>query len=220
MSSLVEELQRDALNGDVDISDLLRKAYVVATKLKLEQFREWCSLELNGYDDFIPGYRRIVGTLRVWNPYNGWIPFMTDDSELVDQLRTHLAPNPIAELQQFASSSTGHLIVRFSPELQYALASGMRSPLEVTLHIGTPSIYKILDAVRNTILDWSLKLEEDGILGEEMSFSPNEKKRASKNSDELQSIVNFNIGTMVNSSLQHDSPGAKQRNQSVRVRRK
>jgi hypothetical protein len=51
MTSLVEELQKDALNSSVSVLDLLRKALVVATKLNIDEFKEWIELELKGYSD-------------------------------------------------------------------------------------------------------------------------------------------------------------------------
>lgn len=38
--------------------------------------------------------------------------------------------------------------------------------------------YRILSTVRNKILDWALLLEESGIIGEGMTFSDEEKKKA------------------------------------------
>ena len=48
MSSLVEELQRDALDSKIYVSDLLRKSLVVATKLNLADFSKW--VEWNSTD--------------------------------------------------------------------------------------------------------------------------------------------------------------------------
>jgi hypothetical protein len=45
-----------------------------------------------------------------------------------------------------------------------------------------------MDGVRNTILDWTLKLEADGVLGEGMTFSNDEKKAVMK------SETNYHIG--------------------------
>ena len=62
MSSLIEELQRDALDSSVQVADLLRKALVVATKLKLDEFRQWAERELEGYDKVdLPSYREFYG---------------------------------------------------------------------------------------------------------------------------------------------------------------
>jgi len=41
MSSLVDELQRDALNPGVGVSDLLRKAKTIAVKLDLPALAAW-----------------------------------------------------------------------------------------------------------------------------------------------------------------------------------
>ena len=48
MPSLVEELQRDALNA-AKMSDLLRKAKAIAVKLEFPELEEWVEHELNGY---------------------------------------------------------------------------------------------------------------------------------------------------------------------------
>lgn len=51
MSKIVIELQQDALKSNFDIMCLLRKAYLVAKKLKLKEFEEWITNEFNGYED-------------------------------------------------------------------------------------------------------------------------------------------------------------------------
>ena len=76
MAKLVLELQRDAMAESCSVSDLLRKAMVVAKKLRIPDFELWVSHELNGYPPGaeIPKYREVVGDVEAWNPYNGWIP--------------------------------------------------------------------------------------------------------------------------------------------------
>lgn len=49
MAKIVIELQHEALKSDFDIMNLLRNAYLVARKLKLQEFEEWIKDELNGY---------------------------------------------------------------------------------------------------------------------------------------------------------------------------
>jgi hypothetical protein len=44
------ELQRDALERSIAVSDLLRKALVVSRKLGIDSIQEWLNSELNGYD--------------------------------------------------------------------------------------------------------------------------------------------------------------------------
>ena len=82
MSSLVQDLQREALNSSVPVSDLLRKASIVARKLHIRDFEGWIMLELKGYSeqDEVPGYRIISGQMRVWNPYRGHQPLIVSQS--------------------------------------------------------------------------------------------------------------------------------------------
>jgi hypothetical protein len=73
MLPLVLQLQADALNSDVSVSDLLLKAKVVATKLDLTDFLQWIEHELNGYTDKneVPMYRKIRGRAQAYNTYYG-----------------------------------------------------------------------------------------------------------------------------------------------------
>jgi hypothetical protein len=57
MASLIEELQHGALDSNVRVGDLLRKAKAIAIKLDLPEFEKWVENELNGYpSDTVPGY--------------------------------------------------------------------------------------------------------------------------------------------------------------------
>ncbi len=56
MSSLVEELQKDAFNHDIKITEFLHKCLVVATKLKQGDLTEWIRQELDGYGEAEDGH--------------------------------------------------------------------------------------------------------------------------------------------------------------------
>ena len=70
MGGIVIELQREALDEKISIESLIRKAYLVAKKLKLKEFEEWLNQEQNGYKKEIPEYRNITGEIKAWNPYD------------------------------------------------------------------------------------------------------------------------------------------------------
>lgn len=59
----------------------------------------------------------------------------------------------------------------FPHELQRDLSSSFGFQTEVMLFVQYVAIVGIIDAVRTIILNWALKIEEDGIVGEEMSFT-------------------------------------------------
>ncbi len=82
MSSLILELQREALSPSVSVINLLRKALVVANELDIKEFQEWIELETYGYiNSSIPGYRTTRGQMRGWNPFHQWQPIIVQESK-------------------------------------------------------------------------------------------------------------------------------------------
>jgi hypothetical protein len=63
-------------------------------------------------------------------------------------------------------------------------------------------LHGIVDAVRPALLDWALKLEGQGILGENFSFSEKDRQAASH--------IVFNIGSMSNSQIQAGTTNSQQ----------
>lgn len=100
MSSLLEELQRESYESRVDITTLLRKAYIVARKLKINEFQRWIDNELNGYnlDDEIPEYRDIGGVVKAYDLRSSWVPAIFDNYLLYNQLNHRRSGQLITEL--------------------------------------------------------------------------------------------------------------------------
>lgn len=210
MSGLVLELQKDALDKKVDVSDLLRKAMVVSKKLGVSEIQSWIEQELSGYssdESSIPGYREVTGSVRVYNPYHGWQPLHFENAALGEGLSKRKISQAIGELVVFATDkNSSDLQVPFNQHTKNYLMKQMGVPLEPTLIVSDASIFGILDAVRTEVLNWALELESKGIIGDGMSFSTEEKKVASQ----VTYQITNNIGSMQNSQLQQDSAGAYQ----------
>jgi len=209
MSSLVEELQRDALDSKITVSDLLRKSLVVATKLNLADFRKWVECELNGYgkDEGLPDYRLIRCQVQSTNPFDGRkIPWKFPTSDLEEKVSRRRIVQSVASIEELVSGGRGaELMLPFSAEMQTVLMRHCDDPSPpVPYTVVQPSqLHGILDAVRNAILTWSLRLESDGIMGDGMSFSPKEKEIASEQAASLRPVVNYiAIEHMENSSIQ------------------
>ena len=182
MTSLVEELQREALDPKVGVADLLRKALVVATKLNLRKFRSWVEKELNGYTNGdVPDYRVIIGNVRVINPFRGYIPFICPDPKLTRIISTHNERCPLGTLQELVDRGESEYTIDFHPEMRNLLMQGQDYPMIPQLLIARSAYVGVIETVRNEVLTWSLKLEADGIIGLGMSFSPHEKQLASSN---------------------------------------
>lgn len=182
MSSIVIDLQDEILSSDCDIVQILRRAHVIAVKLGLKEFDQWISYELNGYPNWnaCPDYRRIRGTLKAFNPYHGWIPVIVPDSKIEKMICEKMVPKSISEIITLCENAQNGLISSFSGEQLELLnqLSDLPLPMRYALHISTASVMDIIEKVKNTILEWTLKLEEEGVLGEGMRFSDKEKQTA------------------------------------------
>lgn len=209
MSGIVLELQREALDKTVHVSDLLRKSLLVARKLKVNDFESWILSELNGYpnNSSIPEYRWLYGEIKVFNPYNGaWLPIMFQESqsEIYLSLTKRPCNQAIVEIDNLISKTkNGHLGMPFSTEIQAKLMKSINyfeSP--PVLIVPESQLHGIIDTVRTTIIEWALRLEEEGIMGENLSFSDEDRKAASH--------IVINVGSMSNSQIQADTSRSQQ----------
>lgn len=182
MSSIVLDLQAELLSSASDIVGILRKAHVIAYKLGLTDFDKWISCELNGYkdgDDF-PEYRIIRGTVKALNPYRGWVPVHIPEKELDTLISTTHITNSVSEIIELRAQGNTTLLTEYTgaqlAELNEMIL--MPLPMRYALHYSAAQIYDIIEKVKNTILEWTIKLEAEGILGENLQFNVREKEAA------------------------------------------
>jgi len=182
MSSIVLELQNEITIQNCDIVNILRRSHVIAIKLGLADFDKWITDELNGYSDqnTIPDYRKVRGVLKAFNPYNGWIPTLIQDADFERMICEKKISNSVTEIITLCEASENGLMSEFTGD-QLALFNKMFDsplPMRYALHIPTTAVYDIVEKVKNTILEWTLKLESEGIIGENMTFTDIEKANA------------------------------------------
>ena len=194
--TLVHDLQRQALDPNIPVSNLLRIAYAVAVKLSLTDFEHWINNELNGYDDEedLPKYRFITGFMRSYNPCYGWLDVMVSDKRLAGALEHLSIVEKISEVEKLAEAKE-EIYRQLPPEMAISFARknyGMRA----AIFLGKQQLHGIVDSVRNKILNWALLLEKKGVLGEEMTFSETERSAAQNIT-----INNF-VGSVANAPVQ------------------
>lgn len=196
-SSLVLELQALAQSGSTDLSELLRRAKVVAVKLDLKEPLIWIDHELNGYPDkaALPTYRQVPSELRMKNPFHGLVPIQF---EKADWVWKHFSSSPLrqslGEIVELASGEGTQLHgVLSPPELELLSKLGCDVHLPIVRVIPKNTVAAILDAVRNQVLNWSLELERQGILGEGMTFTTDERQKALTST----TVNHINYGLMV-----------------------
>lgn len=165
--------------------DLQKEAYdsksnVVARKLKLEEFGNWVNEELNGYQSYekTPEYRNVCGQLKARDLYRGGlIPVLINDPKYADIITNRKLVQPVSEIESYVGKK-GNILVTFPVGQREILSKAIGTETEYFLEVSKNQIGSIVDNVRNIVLEWSLKLEEEGILGEGMSFSKEEKEKA------------------------------------------
>ncbi len=194
MTGLIEEIQRNALDENVPIDSLLRRVKLAAGKLQLNDLDKWVDQELNGYSGELPPYRQVSGQVSAWNPYHGWIPVHIGHSELDDAISSAPIRESISSLQDLVDNKTG------SP-LHFPVPSGIVADLNkimsgqtarMVVQLPRGHIVNILGTVRNMALDWAVKMEQQGVRGENLSFGKEEKNHARK------AMTEINIGNIEN----------------------
>ncbi|RZF21155.1 hypothetical protein DAY19_14350 [Halobacteriovorax vibrionivorans] len=212
MSSIVRELQLDAVSNKVSISELLRKALLVATKLKQVEFIEWLNHELNGYPidsrEGFPMYRQVRGVVKAFNPYHGAQQVFFENEKEGELYSTRFCSQSVPELDHLLSNAepNGVFEMKFSDTTVKMLMEKIGFDLVSSLHVESSALFKILDSIRNTILRWSLKLEEDGVLGENLSFSKDDQRKVETAS---YNITNF-LGPIMGSQIQQGTHSSSQ----------
>lgn len=179
MASIVLDLQKEILSPNCDIVNVLRKAHLIAVKLKLSDFDQWIQYELNGYPDkeSCPEYRKVRGTLKYFNQYYGWYPIIIPNNEIEKLICERKMSNSISEIVSLSDSPENNLIAELSGGESAFLDKhcNMLIPQRYALHISSTAVKDIEEKVKNAILEWTLKLEEERIVGENMMFTEKEK---------------------------------------------
>ncbi|TWB73346.1 hypothetical protein FBZ87_105267 [Nitrospirillum amazonense] len=200
MNSLVLQLQAAAMDSETLIADLLRKAKIVSVKLDLTDVREWIDHEMNGYPDLnnLPEYRILFGKLKAWNPYRGWIPAIINDQRIEDIVSKFQANDAISVIEDTVRrTEDGAGYVAYSPnqQQQIVLSDMFNFQTQFQVHIPISAAIRLLDAVRNRILDWSLSLEKAGVLGIGMHFTLKEREAVREMSGNTYNITG-NVGIL------------------------
>jgi hypothetical protein len=187
--NLVNELQVSAERDDV--LTVLRRAKRLASKLDVSTINDWIRCETDGYgdSDTLPSYRKIkatvvlvaqtpiplgfnqVGTGSLDLP--GWPPV---DQNIYDSMVQ------VVEAMRTARENNRHVGLSL-PEGAEQLIRQHLHPLvsrnsTLCLRVNAAQFMAIPETVKNVVLDWALELERKNVLGENQSFSPQEKQAA------------------------------------------
>lgn len=213
MAKMVLDLQQACLDEKVSCYNLLLRAYAIAEKLNIKDMAKFCTNEINGYydidDKIIPLYRKIhvnaeayKETAKRWEPISFPAGSPWSMSIIVES---------IAEIEKLDQSKREMLEVRLNYDEQLAIYQiiDMPKPLHVRQIFMAAKVTSILQIVRKLILDWALKLEKEGILGENLVFSSEEQSKV-KDVPSIQIIINGNVSNSNLSGILNNSVSSVQ----------
>lgn len=182
---------------------------MVARKLQLRDFENWISLEQNGYKETPPDYRIIGGELQAWNPYQGWIPVVIQ-GKMSNIFNKVPMSHPIATIAEAYNGSKGSIAFSVSEELTEFLNNNTNSfQTKFRFYSTKIELKKIISAVRNRILEWSILLEENKIIGNGLTFTDTEMK-AARESPVINNYTNIFHSTSENTQIQQGGNGNQQ----------
>ncbi|WP_373954932.1 hypothetical protein QNN95_16055 (plasmid) [Exiguobacterium acetylicum] len=207
MESIVLELQREIINKSTNAVDLLRKAMLVAQKLQVKEFEEWVHFELNGFIDLssVPNYREVVGQVEMFDSITGWNTIIFEDERIVNLANRQKLGLRMSEIQSLLSGKSSLFSINMVPALNQLLSKVVGEVTEYRLSIPRHQIEKIQDSVKNIILDWTIKLERDGIMGEGFSFSEEEKKEATKHNYNVNNFFGNAADIQIQQNVEHST---------------
>jgi hypothetical protein len=172
MGFAIYELQKAILDPNQSLTQLLRQTKLIASKLNLQDVEQWVDCELRGYPENIypPSYR-IATTmyLEVHNPVRGWQ--FAGNVEI---------PIPMAKsITEIENLSRDELAVTVLPDqIPVRNSLGQVSNRPQRLILAGAQFKTIVEAVRDELLQWTVKLEKKGVKGEAMNFDEKEKQLA------------------------------------------
>ncbi len=171
--SLLEEIQRAAVESSSDLGTILRRCKVLAARLESRPLEEWLLWESNGYpaDAKLPDYRIWGMTLKghFSGPFgsglrNAPIPSICIPEDIRESVTTYSCSQSVSSLEQsLASNTEGTLHVDLG-DLNVLLGSGVyqgNNCLQAWGEFGVGNILEALNAVRNRILDFALAIEKE-----------------------------------------------------------
>ena len=197
---LLDEIRDDLVNESVGLSNTLRKAKILASRLGVSEFRDWLHFELNGYpdEDKTPQYRRFrpvnMGTFH--GPLqsqmkNVVLPTYNLPDWVRDFAENFVFLEGVGHLEGIVAADSDSFRRRWPQELlmvarKYINLSGEMVLVDAEQPLPIHVVSGIIDKIKNVLLDFILDLQENEVAPEEME-SDTETRQVVRN------LFEFNI---------------------------
>lgn len=168
--SLLEEIQKEAVDADSDLGALLRKCRVLAARLGSQPLEDWLIWESNGYPDDVevPDYR--IWTLQLMGHFSGLcgsglknapIPLICLPEKVRDRFKNYKCRQSIASIEQMLKKEHDGIFHVTTGDLSVVLGDKVyagQNCIQAWAYFSVGNPLELLNAVRNRILDFSLAI--------------------------------------------------------------
>lgn len=168
---LLSDIQRDALDSGVPLSDTLRKLIALGGESGSVELREWASRELRGYvgsDVELPGYRKVGAVIKV-DAVTGnmqirgqqWSP-----RDFPEGIRDHIGESVplgqgVGEIEALAAEAAKRGSINLTlPEaatvarlIDHEVGDPFQHIMAIYWDVSAPAIAGALDAIRTTLVE-------------------------------------------------------------------
>lgn len=171
--SLLREIQNDAVNSNVKVSDLLRKCKILAYRLGNIDFKNWVEYELNGYPkdlEELPEYR-VLNNVNSKGHFSGAfgsglrnadVPTYNLPKDLQESLSKANFYSPIATLENLANGDSSVVTQDWKPLVVAHYGDGMYDGyvcMQAWKIIPTSFVIGVVDTIKTKILNFALEIE-------------------------------------------------------------
>ena len=134
---------------------------------------------------------------------------MTDDrlNALLTYQKIRMSISSLKNIYDNSDNNT--FKIQFNGSINQNLSELCDFETKFALILGSNQIYCMIECIRNIILDWSIKLETSGIIGEGLQFS-NEEKEIATNTPIINNYINNFYGDVRETQIQQNTDDSVQ----------
>jgi len=166
--TLIEEIQKEAVDSKSDLGTILRKCKLLAARLGSQPLEDWLLWESNGYPDHVdvPDYR--IWPLQLKGHFSGPfgsgmrnapIPWVCLPEKTRDAYLNYKCRQSIASIEDILKKSKSGLLRVSTGDLSVLIGMNVyqgQNCLETWAEFGVSNLVELLNTVRNKVLDFAL----------------------------------------------------------------
>jgi len=210
--TLLEDIQKSAVDAKSDLGTLLRKCKLLAARLGSQPLEEWLIWESNGYPDDVPVPDYRVWPLEIRGHFAGafgselrnvTIPYACLPETAREHYENYQCRQSIATIEAILSKAVDGTVYLGTADLVVSLGQkvyqGMTC-IHAKANFGTSALVELLNSVRNRILDFALAIWKEAPNAGEIGNGPTTNLESTRVTQIFNTIVYGGSANLVGTS--------------------